>query len=119
MLKHEDITFEFGEAWVEERYEQRQVLIWYTEMRRAEWDYFCLEQKPANHQKNVSISLRPEFDPPFRSEGIGELNFFSECGDFWYQCVSTELKRVRVTVTATFHDKRETIMVGTAEFTRE
>src|SRR4051812_21832333 len=63
ILKHEDITFEFGQAWAETRFEQRGVLVWYTEMRRAEWDYFCLEQKTPSYQNGVSITLTPEFHP--------------------------------------------------------
>ena len=119
MLKHEDMTFEFGQAWVEARYEPRGALIWYTEMRRTEWDYFCLDQRTSSYQKGVSITLIPEFHPPYHMESIGELNFFSEGGNLWYQAVSRELQRVKVTVTATFYDNRKTITVGTAELIRE
>jgi hypothetical protein len=119
ILKHEDITFEFGEAWVEARHEQWGAPIWYTEMRRTEWDYFCLEQKTPSYKDGVSITLTPEFHPAYKMESIGELDFFSERGNLWYSRVSPELQRVKITVNATFYGKRKTINVGTAELVRE
>jgi hypothetical protein len=88
-------------------------------MRRAEWDYFCLEEKTPSFGKDVAIELTPEFFPPHEMKGYGNLDFFSLVGNMRYQCVSPELKRVKVTVTATFYKKRKTITVGTAELTRE
>jgi hypothetical protein len=118
-LEHEDITFEFGEAWVEERYEQRNFLVWCSYMEQADWDHFCLQPKTDCYQKGVLISLTPEFSPPFESESLGKLNYFSQVGDLWYQRVPTGLQRLRITVTAEFYDSGKTITVGTAELTRE
>jgi hypothetical protein len=118
-LEHDEMTFEFGEAWVEERYEQRNILVWYSDMKRADWDFFCLQPKTDCYQKGVLIDLTPEFFPPLDSESGDKSDYFSEVGDLWYQRVPTDLQKVKVTVTAKFHDSGKTITVGTAELTRE
>jgi len=117
-LKHGDITFEFGEAWVEARYEPSYFLIWYSEEKRMDWDYFCLEPKTDYVQKDFSISLTPEFFPPYKWENYGALNDFSMKGFLWYQMVPKDLKRVRITVTAEWRGGK-TVTLGTAELTRE
>jgi len=43
-------------------------------------DYFCLERKTPSYQNGVSITLTPEFHPPYHMESMGELNYFSERG---------------------------------------
>ena len=118
-LKFEDKNFDLGEAWVEARYEQRDVLVWYSYMGRADWDFFCLRPKTDCFQGDISITLTPEFSPPVVSDVTGELNYFSQTGDFWYQRVPTDLQRVKVTVTAKFYKTGKNIAFGTAELTRE
>ena len=118
-LTREEVTFDFGEAWVEAKFEQRDFLVWFSDVKRADWDYFCLRPKTSCFQNGVFISRTPEFIPPIVCEGLGKLDFFSERGDLHFQSVPTDLQRLRITVTANLQPSGRTITVGTAELTRE